>query len=205
MLAIMVGVLALGPMSVGAAEINFDDLAVGNINGVTLGVGIDRVTITSGDGTAAVFNGDQFGMGYLSKPNTISNDGYVTSSPLVFTFAVPRGFVRFYGGDEGGDTDRFFVDFYDKNNNLLLTHDSGVFGGNPLDPLNSMVDDHYAAYWFNDNPALAVKKMVVRNAINAGIVIDNLGYCHPQTAIPGTLLLLGSGLLGVVGLRRRLS
>ena len=198
-LALVAGLIIFGAGPAGAVLINFDNLAPGNIDGLNIGPGSpDGVVITSSDGSASVYLGDQSGFGFTSWPNTVSNFGYITSATLTITFEVPRGFVAFVGGDSGGDTDQFTVAAYDAGGNLITSFTTPVFGGNPIDPNNIMVDQYQVAF----NGSDFIKKVVVSNAINAGILIDDLQYCHP-VPVPPALLLLGSGLLGLVGLRRK--
>ena len=120
---------------------------------------------------------------------------------MTFTFDVPRGTVGFSGGDNGIDQDRFTVTAYDINGNQLAFVDTGVFGGNAPSLINYMVDQVRIDF----TTVGYIKTMVVQAfSVNGapGILIDDLTYCHP-TPIPGSLLLLGSGLVGLVGLRLR--
>lgn len=198
----LLALTAFGPGSAGANLITFDTMPVGNIDGVHIGPASPHgVTITSADGSTSVIYSDVLGFGFATWPNTVSNNNFLVYNPMTFTFDVPRRFVAFVGGDAGNDQDRFTVKLYDQNNTLFYNLDTGVFGGNPLSPMNYMVDQYQFIY----NGPKFVKYMVVEAFSvegGAGILIDNLEYCVPAP-LPGTLLLLGSGILGLVGLRFR--
>jgi len=195
----VMGLLVMGPGSASATFIDFDAMGLGNIDGQHIGPAFpEGVTITSSDGSASVILGNQAGFGFETPNNTVSNNGYITAATLTFTFDVGRGFVAFAAGDSGGDTDQFTYTAYDVNNIVLYSATTPVYGGNPIDVNNFMVD----VYHVNLTGIGYIKKLVVSNAINAGILIDDLQYCQP-VPIPGAVWLLGSGLLGLLGLRRR--
>lgn len=196
----LAGLMAFGPNPASAVLIDFDSMPLGNINGVHIGpVFPDGVTITAADGSAYVALGDQPGFGFSSWPNTVTNNGFITVAALTFTFDVPRGYVSFVGGDSGNDTDQFTVSAYAANGSLITSFTTPVFGGNPLDPDNFMVDSYQVTF---DGMGSIIKRVVVSNAINAGILIDDLQYCKP-IPVPPAALLLASGLLALVGLRRK--
>jgi hypothetical protein len=200
---------AFGAGSAGANFINFDNFpaTAGNpvgIEGQHIGPAYPHgVTITSQNGDTAVYFSDLPLWGYVTGDNTVSNETFLVNNIMTFTFDVPRGYVAFSGGDAGGDQDRFEVKLYDSANVNFLTFDSLVFGSQPADPFNLMVDRVDFSY----TGAQYAKYMTVEAfSVNygAGILIDNLDYCRPApTPIPGSVLLLGSGILGLVGVGMR--
>jgi hypothetical protein len=202
LMLLLMGVLALVPASAGAVLVNFDNFAPGqNINGLHIGdTAPNGCVITSFSGQTVVVN--DFGVGFRSAPNALTNfdPAFITpGNPMTITFDIPRGLVAFTGGDRGGDTDQFTVDAFDNNGNLITSLTTPVFGGNAPDPM--IMVDFYRVQFVDIG---YIKKIVIRDAINAGIGIDDLEFCHPAP-IPGSLLLLGSGILGLVGLRKKIS
>jgi hypothetical protein len=202
LLLALVGVLVLGPVSAGAVLVNFSEFTIGqNIDGLLIGdASPNHVTITSANQDTFIYDR------WTSYPNGVTNGGFLIGNAMTFTFEVPRGVAGFTGGDAGGDQDRFVVKAYDKTGVLLATVDTGVFGGNA--PLASPYENYMVDQFRVDFTTVGFIKTMVVEAFSvaggAGIVIDDLTYCHPAP-IPGSLLLLGSGILGLVGLRKKIS
>jgi hypothetical protein len=179
--------------------INFDNLAP---NQIIDGVDLGGLTISSAPGFTQVKANGAAGAGWSSPVNAITNydawgllDG-MTTQPLTITFAVVQSSISLTGGDDGGDVDQFTVTAFDINGNQIgLPFVTGPFGGNPITP-PIMVDQFTVNLNFP-----GIKSVVVSNAINAGIGLDNIQFC--DIPVPPTLLLLGSGLVGLLGLRRR--
>jgi hypothetical protein len=202
-LMILIGALGLLVMSAGPAAaylINFDNLTPqvtlnGNIEGVNLG----GVTITSALNDTTVVSpttGTDFGVGWRSPFNAVTNNTFITANPMTLTFDVPQSSITVTGGDRGGDTDQFTVTAYDSSNTVLGTVTTPIFGGTtPLNP-NVMVDFFTVSLNFP-----GMKSVVVSNAINAGIGLDNITFCNIPA--PSTWLLFGSGLVGLWGFKRR--
>ena len=198
-LVFLVGVivaLMVVPGPAGAVIINFDNIAPGTIiDGVNLG----GLTISSAPGSTMVAN--DFGVGWASPFHAIVNfnafgglDG-CTTQPLFITYAIPQSSISLTGGDKGGDLDQFTVTAFDVANNIIGVVLTPVFGGNAIHPF-AMVDS------FTVNMTIpGIKTVVVSNAINFGIGLDNLQFC--EVPLPPSVLLLASGLLGLFGLRRR--
>jgi hypothetical protein len=196
----VVAVLTAGPAS--AYLINFDNLAP---NAIIDGVNLGGVTITSAPGFTQVKANGAAGAAFISPYNAITNytaggglDGMITQ-PLSMIFDVPQSSIAFTGGDNGGDVDQFTVTVFDVNNVQLGQVITPVFGGKA--PLGNLMVDQYTVQL---NFLGGMKTVVVSDAINFGIAIDNLQFCEiAQTPLPPTALLLGSALVGLLGLRRR--
>jgi hypothetical protein len=188
--------LTAGPAS--AYLINFDNLVPGTvIDGVNPG----GVTISSpAPARTIVTTGAGFGVGWTSPLNAITNLGvngnFLTFYPLTMTFDAPQSSIAFTGGDVGGDLDQFTVTAYDVNNVVLGVFVTPVFGG--TNPSQNFMADQFTVQL---NFLGGMKTVVVSNAIPAGIGIDNVQFC--ETPLPQSVLLLGSGLFGLIGLGRR--
>jgi hypothetical protein len=182
-------VFLLIPNTSQAVLINFDNLSLGSIDGVDLG----GVTFTGSPYEAKVFLGDSTGQGYISPKNSLSTVTYITFSDLTMTFDPGIDYVSFYGGDAGGDQDRFFVDVFDTSSNLIKTIDTGIFGGNALDPSNFMIDNYQVII----SGLGEISSVVVRDAINFGILLDNVEFTSTSVPDASVMLLLGSSLLGL--------
>jgi hypothetical protein len=204
-LTVALGVLVMSAGPAAAYIINFDSLVPGAvIDGVNLG----GVTLNSPGGTTMVVSqnpplNNDFQVGWRSPYNAVTNfgpgtgfDDFVTAIPLVLTFDVPQSSISVTGGDQGGDTDQFTVTAYDSSNNVLGTVTTPVFGGNALDTSGPMVD-----YYTVELNFPGMKSVVVSDAINLGIGLDNITFC--EIPAPSTFLLLSSSLLGLWGFRRR--
>lgn len=192
----LMGTLVLGSGPASAVIIGFDNIAPGTvIDGVNLG----GLTLSTPGGTTQVIN--DFGVGFRSPFNAVTNftnsGNFVTFAPIIIRFDLLQDFVSVVGGDRGGDTDQFTIKAYDDANNLLASFTTPVFGGNPIDPL--VMVDHYTAQF--DLGSAVIRTLVVSDAINAGIGIDNVAFHN--VPIPGSVLLMGSGLLGMLGVARR--
>jgi hypothetical protein len=192
----LMGALILGPGPASAVIIGFDDIAAGTvIDGVNLG----GLTLSTPGGRTEVVN--DFGVGYRSPFNAVTNftnsGNFVTFAPIIIRFDLLQDFVAVVGGDSGGDQDQFTIKAYDDANNLLASFTTPVFGGNPIDP-NVMVDFYTAQF---DLGSAVIRTLEISDAINAGIGIDNVVFHN--VPIPGSVLLMGSGLLGMLGLARK--
>jgi hypothetical protein len=196
-------VLAAGPA--GANNIiGFDNIAPGTtIDGVNLG----GVTLNTPGGTTGVVAGDgPEGIGFISPFNAVTNfnpnvigGNYLTTLDLVLTFDVFQDFVAVVGGDRGGDTDRFTITAYGAAFNFLDTYTTPVFGGNALD--TQFMVDNAVAQIIRPIGTNDIKYLVISDAINFGIGIENVTFHN--VPIPGSALLMGSGLLGLLGMARR--
>jgi hypothetical protein len=187
----LLGCLALIAVPAGASTYGFDNLTpFTSIEGNTY----YGVTYTSANHDTFVTNTP--GAGSISPYNVISNSPYLIGDVLTMTFTTPQNSFSFIGGDNGGDKDHFVVKAFDASNTLLGTVDTLVFGGNPIDPNNFMVDNYLVNLSFNNMKYVTVEAFSVNGGY--GIAIDNVQV----VPLPPSVLLLGSGLLGLAGWRR---
>ncbi len=177
-----------------AALVNFDSFSDGqNIDGINLG----GVTITASDGIVNVHANGSGGVGQVSNPNSIAASSWSGGMKLTLTFDSLVNFVSIVGGDSGGDQDRFTMEAFDISGTSIGFADTGVFSGaDPVTPLTTTYGD-YRTLSLNVSGA----KSVVLEQTNWGVSWDNLQY-NP-VPVPGALWLLGSGLAGLVAMRRK--
>ena len=177
-----------------AALISFDSFNdYDNINGINLG----GVTITALDGIVEVHANSRDHLGYVSPYNCITPSSLDAGKQLLLTFDIPIDYVSIVGGDACADTDRFSMKAYDSSWNCLGMADTGVFRGlDSSNPLNTTFRDYRTL-----TLDVSGVKYVVLEQVTWGVGWDNLEF-NP-VPIPGAIWLLGSGLIGLIGLRRR--
>jgi len=169
---------------------DFNSLTGGtNINGVNLG----GVTITAPDSYVGVIADYQT----FSGTPSIHASSWSAGMTLTMTFDSLVKSVSIYGGDYGGDSDWFSMKAYNALGNQIAFADTGSFSG--IDPI------HTVAGWAGDYRYLAVSaddiKSVVLTQVTWGCMWDNLDTT--PVPVPAAFWLLGSGLLGLVGLRKK--
>ena len=176
-----------------AAMWDFNSLAGGtNINGVNLG----GVTITASDNYVGVINDYQT----FSASPSICASSWSAGKTLTLTFDSLVKSVSIYGGDYGGDSDRFSMTAYDTLGNMLVSADTGSFSG--IDPLYTV------GGWSGDYRYLSIGanniKSVVLTQVTWGCIWDNLSTETSAVPVPAAFWLLGSGLLGLIGFRKKI-
>jgi len=179
-----------------ATVIGFDNIAAGtNVNGMNLG----GVTITAPDSVVNIYNGGD--VGYISPYNTVVASSWTQGLTLNLTFDNAVNFVSVYGGDEGYDTDRFSMQAYDLYGNPIAFADTGDFNG--PDPLYPVVGASMGDYRLLSLSGSGIKSVVLTQ-VDWGCGWDNLTFNSTSVPEPTTMLLLGLGLIGVAGIRRKL-
>lgn len=177
-----------------AALINFDTLTPGTYEKLVY----SEVTITdlySGN-VMVLANGDG-GTGYASPYNNIAASNWTEGYGLLLTFANPVNSMSIVGGDGGYDIDRFKLEAYDSDWNFLGSTDTGDFSGADSPPIAGATYKDYRTLEI-DFTAMKYVKVI---QVNWGVGFDDLQF--NMVPLPPTLVLLGSGLLGFIGLRKR--
>ncbi|OPY84545.1 MAG: hypothetical protein A4E72_02186 [Syntrophus sp. PtaU1.Bin208] len=169
---------------------DFNGLTGGtNINGVNLG----GVTITAPDNYVSVIDDYQT----FSGTPSICASSWSAGKTLTLTFDSLVNSVSIYGGDYGYDADRFTMTAYNALGNQIAFADTGYFNG--IDP------NHPVAGWSGDYRYLSVSandiKSVVLTQADWGCIWDNLDTT--PVPVPAAFWLLGSGLLGLAGFRKK--
>ncbi len=122
--------------------------------------------------------------------------------PFTVTFPHLVNFVQITGGDRGGDSgDRFSISAYDSSGEFLLRNDTGPFGGNPY--LSN--GKYYADVATISVSVQGIKSVVIEcHSTSGGVTYDDLKYEYENVPIPSAVWLLGSGLIALLEIRRKL-
>ena len=111
------------------------------------------------------------------------------------SFLYPTDFVSMLVGDRGGDSDPIRLEAFDTSGSLLgftlITVPAGNDDAHVLSYTSAAVDIAYVEWWKTD-----------QLASNNSIMWDDFSY-NLGIPEPASMLLLGSGLVGLAGLGRR--
>jgi hypothetical protein len=165
--------------------IDFESSATGTYNSLTIG----NVTFTSNPGSFQVVD--------ATPGPPISNHSLISyfdgANPIVATFATPVNSVKVGVGDFDQDEDNSYLYAYDASHNLITqdyfhnlatTYGGGYLQVSSTTPISYVVMDDkepfpMAVYW------------------------DNFEYDAKPVPVPAAVYLLGSGLMGLVGWRKK--
>jgi hypothetical protein len=128
--------------------------------------------------------------------------GYLAMGRIEAEFPHLVNYVQITGGDMGNLPDSFTMEAYDSSGHLITSANTGPFSGGGLGgsyyvdqgTLSLSAPDIKYIYFYCTTHVIPDQE--------GGISFDDLVFNYQPVPIPGALWLFGSGLLGLLGIRR---
>lgn len=119
---------------------------------------------------------------------------------LALTFDNEVDFFSVYGGDGGGDADRFSVTAFNSVGSQIAFADTESF--NSVDPVYPVSGAEMVDYRYLSVNVEGIKTIRLTQ-VNWGVGWDDITFRSTPVPEPATLLLFGLGLLGLAALRKK--